>query len=68
MHMMMQTLEGGNGLCLPQGLSVMNAYTKMTAGSKRVAVVVKNLTASQITIAKGVKSCLVVAANAVPQV
>ena len=43
MHMMMQILEGGDGPCLPYNLSVMNTYTKMTTGSKQVAVMVVNL-------------------------
>ena len=68
MHMVMQILEGGDEPCLPYGLSVMNTYTKMTTGSKRVAVVVKNLIATLITIAKGIKVTQVVATNAVPQI
>ena len=51
MHVMMQALGGGDGPCLPHSLSVMNTYTKMTTGNKRVAVVLKNLTATLITIA-----------------
>ena len=46
MHMMTQSLEGPDGLCLPGKLSVMNTYTEMITGSKQVAVVVKNLTAT----------------------
>ena len=61
-HVMMQTLEEGDGPCLPHGLDIMNTYTKMITGSKQVAVIVKNLTAALITIAK------VVAVNAIPQV
>ena len=68
MHVMMQTLEEGDLPCLPHGLSVMNTYTKMTTGSKPVAVMVKNLTAVLITIPKDVKVTCVVVANAVPQV
>ena len=67
MYMMMQTLEKGDGSCLPHRLSIMNTYTKMTTGSKWVVVVVKNLTATLITIAKGVKIGWVVAANAILQ-
>ena len=66
MHMMMQILEGRDRPCLPHCLSVMN--TKMTTGSKWVAVMVKNLTATLITIAKGIKVTQVLAANVVPQV
>ena len=36
-----QTLEVGDGPCLPHSFSVMNTYTKMATRSKRVAVVVK---------------------------
>ena len=68
MHIMMQTLKRGDGLCLPHGLSVMNTYIQMTTRSNRVAVVVKYLTATLITIAKGIKVTQVVAANAVPLV
>ena len=68
MHMMMQTLEGGNGPCLPHGLSVTNTYTEMTAGSKQVAIMVKNLTATSITITKAINVTQVVAVNEVPQV
>ena len=56
------------GPCLPHGLSVINTYTKMTTGSKQLAVVVKNLTATPITIAKGIKVIQVVSTNAVTQV
>ena len=34
MHKMMQTSEKEGGSCLPQSLSVMDTYTKMTTGSK----------------------------------
>ena len=67
-HVMMQGLEEGTGSNLHHGLSVINTYTKMATGSKRVAVMVKNLTTALITIAKGVKINQVVAANAIPQV
>ena len=43
-------------------------YTDMTSRHKQVAVVVKNLMAVPVTIAKGIKVTQVVAANAVPQV
>ena len=68
MHVMTQTLRGGNGPHLPHGLSVVNMYTKVTTGSKQVAVVVKNLMAILITIAKGIKVTQVVAKNIVPPV
>ena len=68
MHVMMQTLKGSDGPCLPHGLSVMNTYTKRTTEGKQVAVIVKNLTATLITILKGIKVTQVAAPNAVPQV
>ena len=68
MHMMMQTLEEGDGPCFTPSLSIMNTYTEVTTGSKLVAAVVKNLTATLIIIAKGIKVTQVVATNAVPQV
>ena len=46
----------------------MNTYTEMATGSKRVAVMVKNLTTALITISQGVKIVQVIAANAIPQV
>ena len=49
-------------------MSVVNTYTKVFSGSKQVAVVVKNLMAILITVAKGNKVIQVVAANTVPQV
>ena len=66
-HMMMQTLEDGDGPCLPHSLSIMNTYTGMIIGSKWVAVLVKNLTAALVTFTRGVKITWVVAANAIPQ-
>ena len=61
-HVMTQSLKGDCESHLPPGLSVVNAYTK------QVAVVVKNLIAATITIAKAIKVTQVVAANAVPPV
>ena len=61
MRVMTQTLRGGNGPHLPHRLSVVHMYTKVTTGSKWVAVVVKNLMAILITIAKGIKVAQVVA-------
>ena len=67
MHVMTQTLKGDDGPCLHHSLSVMNTYTKVTAGSKWVAFMVKNLTAAPIFIAKGVKVAHIIAVNVVPQ-
>ena len=68
MHVMTQAQKGGDGPHLPHGLSVVNMYTKMISGSKQVAVVVKNLMAILITIAKGIKVTQVVDVNALPPV
>ena len=43
----------------------MNTYLEVISGSGQVAVVVKNLTAASMTIAKGIKVAQVVAANVV---
>ena len=61
-------MKGGDGPHLPHSLSVVNVYIKVISGSKWVAVVVKNLTATPITIAKVVRVSQVVAVNAVPPV
>ena len=66
MHVMTQHLKGGDGPNLHHGLSVVNTYTEVISGSKRVAVLVINLTAAPITIAKGVKVFQVVVVNVVP--
>ena len=65
---MTQILKGGDGSHLPHGLSVVNMYTKVISRSKKVAVVVKNLMATLLTIAKGIKVTQVIAVNTVPQV
>ena len=68
MHVMTQSLKGGDGPHLPHSLSVVNMYTEVISRSKQVAVVVKNLISVLITITKGVKVTQVVAANALLQV
>ena len=68
MHAITQTLKGSNGPHLHYGLSVMNTYTEVISRSKQVAVVVKNLMATPITFAKGIKVAHVVASNVVPPV
>ena len=68
MHVMTQVLKGGNGAQLPHSLSVVKTYFEVISRSKRVAGVVKNLTAILIPISKGIKVTQVVAANAVPPV
>ena len=68
MHVMTQTQKRGDGPCLPHNLHVINTNTDVTAGSKWVAVMVKNLTTTLITIAMGIRVAQVVAVNAVSQV
>ena len=68
MHVMTQSLKGGDGPHLPHSLNVVNMYTNVITGSKQVVVVVKNLMDVLITITKGVKSTQVGAVNVVPPV
>ena len=51
---------------LPNGLYVMRMYTKLKDRSQSVSVVLRNLTAQPIHLARGRVMCRVVAANAVP--
>ena len=67
MNVMTQVLKGGDGPHLPHGLSVMNTYTKVISGIWWVVVVVTNLMAVLITVAKGIKVAQVVAAMLCPQ-
>ena len=60
MYIMTQAPEEGEETCLPHGLSMVNTYTKMTTGSKCVAIVIKNQTAALITISKGIQIAQVV--------
>ena len=55
MHVMMQILVDGDGHYLPDSLSIINTYAKMTTGIKQVAIMVKNLTSAPVTIARGDK-------------
>ena len=72
-HGWMKTLLLGNNMHvmtqshLPNGLSVVNTYTEVISGSKQVVLVVKNLTAIPITIARGINVSQVVAVNVVSQ-
>ena len=51
---------------LPHSLAVHNTYTEMMTGSKSIAVVVRNLTATPITLKKNAPLARVVATNAIP--
>ena len=53
---------------MPHGLGVVNTYTEMTTGRKRVDVMIKNLTTALITITKGIKITQEVAMDMVFQV
>ena len=68
LYMMTQTPEKGDEPCLPHGLCMANTYTKLTTGSKHIAIVIKNKMAALITIGKSVKITWVVAVNRVPSV
>ena len=68
MYIMTQDPEKGEEPCLPHGLNVAYTCTKMTTGSKHVAMEIKNQTAAPITISKGIKIAWVVAVNRVPPV
>ena len=66
MYRVTQVPEKGEEPCLPHNLSVVNAYTEMTTGSRHVAIVIKNQTAVPIVIGKSIKVTWVVTANRVP--
>ena len=68
MYIMTQALEKEEEPFLLHGLSMVNTHTKMTTGSRCVAIVIKNQTAVLIFISKGIKVAQVVAANSVPPV
>ena len=51
---------------LPPGLQVLHAYTMLTAGSKQVSIVVRNMMDSAIFLKKGARVVLVVSAMLVP--
>ena len=68
MYVMTQVPQKGEEPCLPHSLSMANTDTKMFAGSRCVAIIIKNQTAAPIIIGKGIKVTQVVAANRVPSV
>ena len=53
---------------LPLGIDVQSAYTTLSTGSNRVAVVLRNNTHNWIEIRKGTPVTRMVATNQVPQV
>ena len=68
MYVMAQAPEKGKEPCLPHGLCMATTYTKMTTGSKCVAIVIINQMAALITIGKGIKIAWVVVVNLVPPI
>ena len=68
MHVMTQSLKGGDRPHLPYSLSVVNTYTEVISRSKQVVVIMKNWVGVLMTIAKGLKAIQVVAMNVVPLV
>ena len=56
------------GWCLPQGLTVQNAYTELWKGSKYVVVVVRNNTAYPQMIQKKASFARAIAATTVPEI
>ena len=52
---------------LPQGLMILNAYTKMCNGRKNVTVIVRNSAAYPQTLKKKIPVAGVVAANQLPE-
>ena len=66
LNVMTQALCAKEG-SLPQGLTIQNAYTKMSNGSKNVTIVVINSMVYPKTLKKKVPVARVVAANQVPE-
>ena len=65
---MMQAPYPDDKADLPNGLYVMKMYTKLKDGSWNVSVVLRNLTARPIHLARGRVIGQVAAANAIPEV
>ena len=55
MFIMTQAPEQGEEPCLPHGISMVNTYTKMTTGSRRVAVEVKTKQLYQLLSARATR-------------
>ena len=66
LNIMMQVPYPDDKADLPNGLYVMRTYTELKDGSRSVSVVLQNLTAQPIHLARGWVMGRVVAANAVP--
>ena len=66
LNVMMQASYPDDKVDLPNGLYVMRTYTELKDGSQSVSVVLRNLTAQPIHLARGRVVGRVVAANVVP--
>ena len=67
LNVMMQTPYSDDKADLPNGLYVMRTYTELKDGSQSVSVILRNLTARPIHLARGRVIGRVAAANAVPE-
>ena len=67
LNVMMQAPYSDDRADLPNGLYVMRTYTELKDGSRSVSVVLRNLTARPIHLARGRVIGRVAAANAVPE-
>ena len=66
LHVLVHSLDAKNNK-LPNGLEVSMTYTDLKRGSKSVPIVLRNMTASNITIHKGAKVAWVQTANKMPK-
>ena len=66
LHVMTQAMYLEDQANLPNGVYVMNTYTKLHDGSRNVSVVLHNLTDKLVHLAAGRAVVRVVAANAIP--
>ena len=67
LNVMMQAPYSDDKANLPNGLYIMRTYTELKDGSQSVSVVLRNLTARPIHLARGWVIGRVAAANAVPE-
>ena len=67
LNIMMQAPYSDDKANLPNGLYIMRMYTELKDGSRSVSVVLRNLTARPIHLARGRVIGRVAAANAVPE-
>ena len=67
LNFMMQAPYSDDKADLPNGLYVMRTYTELKDGSQKVSVMLRNLTARPIHLARGQVIGRVVAANAIPE-